>query len=77
MRLQTARRLKLENFLYWSLTLGTFNSLILRLDWKYTELEVNGFVIGLLQFEIELRIPRVFQRLLAQSPTRPSVGRVG
>ena len=30
-----------------------------------------------LQFEIEPRIPRVFQRLLAQSPTHPSVGRVG
>ena len=30
--------LKLENFLHWSWTLGTFNSLILRLDWKYLEL---------------------------------------
>ena len=38
MKLQTALRLKLENFRYWSWTLGTFNSLILRLDWKYLEL---------------------------------------
>ena len=34
MKFQTALRLKLENFLYWSWTLATFNSLILRLDWK-------------------------------------------
>ena len=38
MKLRTALRLKLENFLYWSWTLGTFNSLILRLDWKQLEL---------------------------------------
>ena len=33
MKFQTALRLKLENFLLWSWTLRTFNSLILRLDW--------------------------------------------
>ena len=34
MKFQTALRLKLENFLLWSWTLGIFNSLILRLDWE-------------------------------------------
>ena len=34
MKFQTALRLKLENFLLWSRTLGTFNSLSLRLDWE-------------------------------------------
>ena len=34
MKFQTALRLKLENFLLWSWTLGTFNSLNLRLDWE-------------------------------------------
>ena len=34
MKFQTAFRLKLENFLLWSWTLGIFNSLILRLDWE-------------------------------------------
>ena len=34
MKFQTALRLKLENFLLWSRTLGTFNSLNLRLDWE-------------------------------------------
>ena len=34
MKFQAALRLKLENFLLWSWTLGTFNSLNLRLDWE-------------------------------------------
>ena len=34
MKFQNALRLKLENFLLWSWTLGTFNSLNLRLDWE-------------------------------------------
>ena len=34
MKFQTALRLKLENFLLWSRTLGTFNSLNLTLDWE-------------------------------------------
>ena len=38
MKLQTGLRLILENFLYWLWTLATFNSLILRLDWKKLEL---------------------------------------
>ena len=34
LKFQTALRLKLENFLLRSWTLGTFNSLNLRLDWE-------------------------------------------
>ena len=34
MKFQTALRLKLENFLLLSWTLGTFNSLNSRLDWE-------------------------------------------
>ena len=62
MKFQTALRLKLENFLLWSWTLGIFNSLILRLDWEIGK-GVGGGGGGRLACEQGLLLPSLGEGL--------------